>query len=90
MAHTELQHHLESLLREGAPSCSLDEPAGDGSPRIPSLVSVWLISQVGRIVGTPRLVKLSAVQREDLRSVAGVARVARGALDSLAASASTS
>lgn len=90
MARTELQSHLESLLRVGAPNCSLDEPAGDGSPRVPSLVSVWLISQVGQIVGTPRLVKLSAVQREDLCSLAGVARVARGALDSLAAAASTS
>jgi len=90
MAHTELQDHLESLLRVDAPNCSLDEPAGDGSPRIPSLVSVWLISQVGRIVGTPRLVKLSAVRSEDLRSLAGVARVTRGALDSLTATASTS
>lgn len=89
MARTELQNHLASLLRVGAPNCSLDEPAGDGSPRIPSLVSVWLISQVGQIVGTPRLVKLSAVQSEDLRSLAGVARLTRGALDSLAATAST-
>lgn len=58
----------------------LSERADDGSPRVPSLVSVWLISQVGNAVGRPKLVNLSKVRREDLRSLGGVARVVHCAL----------
>ena len=86
MSRGELQVHLEALLRDGARSRSLDEAAPDGSPRIHSMVSVWLISQVGKVVGKPKLVNLSGVPKDDLRSLAGVARVAHGALDSLARS----
>ena len=86
MSPGELRGHLETLLRDGARSRSLNEAAPDGSPRIHSLVSVWVISQVGKVVGKPKLVNLSKVPKDDLRSLAGVARVAHGALDSLARS----
>jgi hypothetical protein len=38
-------------------------------------VSVWLLSMVGKAVGKPRLVNLSKVRREELRSIGGVARL---------------
>lgn len=76
----ELEADLGSLLRSAQPSCPLQEKAPDGSPRVPSLVSVWLISQVGKAVGRPKLVNLSKVRRDDLRSLGGVARVVHRAL----------
>ena len=78
----ELERDLREMLSVAQPNRSFDEPAADGSPRIPSLVSVWLISQVGRGVGTPKLVNLSKVDREELRSLGGVARLIYRALHS--------
>lgn len=77
---SELEADLGSLLRSAQPSCPLQEKAPDGSPRVPSLISVWLISQVGKAVGRPKLVNLSKVRRDDLRSLGGVARVVHRAL----------
>ena len=75
---------LQELLRQGMPSRRFAERAEDGSPRVPSLVSVWLIGQVGNAVGQSKLVKLSNVKnKKDLRSIAGVERLLRGALDEL-------
>jgi len=54
----------------------------DGSPAIKSLIGVWLISQVGGLVGKKRLVNLSQVDRLLLRSLAGVASLVRQALTS--------
>jgi hypothetical protein len=54
----------------------------DGSPAIKSLIGVWLISQVGGLVGKKRLVNLSDVDRLLLRSVGGVAHLVREALAS--------
>lgn len=71
----ELERDLTDLLREAQPSCVLSEPADDGSPEVASLVSVWLISQVGSAVGKPKLVNLAAVDRKELRSIRGVARL---------------
>lgn len=80
----EIRGYLEQILGEaGAPSCSLQELAGDGSPSISSMVAVWLISQVGSTVGKPKLVNLASTQGPDLRSMAGLARVLRGALDTV-------
>ena len=80
----EIQGYLERMLGEAAaPSCSLQELAGDGSPSISSMVAVWLFSQVGSIVDKPKLVNLASIQGADLRSMAGVARVLRGALDAV-------
>jgi hypothetical protein len=36
---------------------------------------VFLLSQVGVVVGRPKLVNLAHVQREDMRSLGGVARL---------------
>lgn len=71
----ELERDLTDLLRAAHPTCVLSELADDGSPRVASLVSVWLISQVGNAVGRPKLVNLSRVRREDLRSIGGVTRL---------------
>ena len=72
---TELEGDLIDLLRAAQPTCALTEVAADGSPRVPSLVSVWLLSQVGNAVGRPKLVNLSRVRREELRSIGGLARL---------------
>jgi hypothetical protein len=72
---TELERDLTALLRTARPTCVLSELADDGSPRVASLVSVWLLSQVGKAVGRPKLVNLSKVGREELRSIGGVARL---------------
>src|SRR4051812_26568571 len=71
----ELEQDLTDLLSGAQPTRTLSELAADGSPRVPSLVSMWLISQVGNAVGRPKLVNLSKVRREELRSIGGVARL---------------
>jgi len=79
-SEAELERDLTDLLRAAQPTCALTEMATDGSPRVPSLVSVWLVSQVGNAVGRPKLVNLSRVRREELRSIGGVARLVHRAL----------
>jgi len=76
----ELAAELNGLVSGALPAVGLNELAGDGSARIASLVAVWLIAQVGKAVGQPKLVSLSNVKAEDLRSVAGVARLTYNAL----------
>lgn len=71
----ELVQDLTALLREAQPTRTLNDIAADGSPRVPSLASVWLISQVGNAVGRPKLINLARVGREELRSIGGVARL---------------
>jgi hypothetical protein len=71
----ELERDLTELLRAAGPTCVLTEVAADGSPKVASLVAVWLLSQVGIAVGRPKLVNLSKVSREELRSIRGVARL---------------
>lgn len=71
----ELERDLTDLLRATRPTCVTSEVAADGSPKVASLVSVWLLSQVGNAVGKPKLVSLSKVRREELRSIGGVARL---------------
>lgn len=55
----------------------------DGTVAIDSMTAVSALASIGGTVGRPRLVDLSRVDREDLRSVAGLARLARRALDGL-------
>lgn len=69
----QLQSDLTRLLRAAQPNRQLADMADDGSAKIPSLVAVFLINQVGASVSRPKLVDLSRVRREDLRSLAGVA-----------------
>ena len=71
----QLQNDLALLLRAAQPNRQLTEMAADGSAKIPSLVAVFLINQVGASVRRPKLVDLSRVSREDLRSLGGVARL---------------
>ena len=79
-----LQDHLGTILRQGMPSRDFKDRAEDGSPSVPSLVSVWLISQIGDAVGQPRLVNLAKVSdKTELTSLAGVARLTSRALNAL-------
>lgn len=71
----EIERDLTELLRAARPKSLRTEVAADGSPKVASLVSVWLLSQVGNVVGRPKLVNLSKVRREELRSIRGVARL---------------
>jgi hypothetical protein len=71
----QLEGDLSQLLAAAQPTRVLTDLAGDGTSSIPSLVAVWLISQVGQAVSNPKLVKLSSVKREELRSLGGVARL---------------
>ena len=89
-SESQIQDYLERMLGEvGAPGGGLQEVAGDGSPSISSMVAVWLLSQVGGTVGKPRLVNLASTRGADLRSLAGVARVLRGALDTASSNTSS-
>jgi hypothetical protein len=71
----QLQGDLTRVLQSAQPNRQLSEKADDGSPKIPSLVAVFLLSQVGAALARPKLVNLSQVRREDMRSMGGVARL---------------
>lgn len=86
----QLMADLIGALRTAQPTRRLVDVAGDGSPRVPSLVAVWLISQVAAVVGRPRIVDVGKVHREDLRSVRGVARLLHAALHPAAGGAKAS
>jgi hypothetical protein len=82
---SELEADLEATLRHGKSSLVLS-PAQDGTPAISSLISVWLLSQVGKAIGTAKPVNLSTVtNRDELRSVGGVARLLHGVLHPVSA-----
>ena len=76
----ELERYLTELLSGARPTWVTTEVAADGSPKVASLVSVWLLSQIGNAVGRPKFVNLSKVRREELRSIGGVARLAHRTL----------
>lgn len=79
-----LQAYLEDLLPEAMPGRGLEDRAADGSPCVPSLVAVLLISRVSHAAGKPKLVNLANVKnKDDLRSVRGVAKLLHGGLDEL-------
>ena len=79
-----LEGHLGELLGRSGLNRQPSQIGEDGSPKIPSLVSVWLIGQVSHAVGQQKLINLSRVEnKEDLRSVSGVARLLHGALAAL-------
>lgn len=71
----ELEGDIVAALRAAQPACPLDQPGPDGTPAIPSLQAVWVLSQVGAAVGTAKLVSLSRVDKEELRTIRGVARL---------------
>lgn len=71
----QLTHDLEQALRMGR-SGLIVTAATDGTPAIPSLIAVWLLNEVGKAIGVKRPVSLSTViNKQDLRSVGGVARL---------------
>ena len=71
----QLTQELEQMLRASHLSKQTTGTAEDGSVKIPSLVAVYLISQVGVAVGRPKFVDLAHVDRDSLRSVAGIAQL---------------
>jgi hypothetical protein len=71
----EIAQRLDQFVRAQKGFLALDN-AADGSAGIPSLIAAWLLTEVGKATGAPRPVDLSHVtDRNDLRSVAGVARL---------------
>jgi hypothetical protein len=71
----ELVGDLERVLRSGHAALELT-PGADGTPGIPSLVAVWLLTEVGKAIGADKPVDLSKVtDRQELRTVGGVARL---------------
>lgn len=93
MSTAALEQEIVAILA-AAQRRTLAELAGDpmhadGTMAIASMTAVFALAQIGGVVGRPKLVDLSATDREDLRSVAGVARLARAALDKLAAGGSS-
>jgi hypothetical protein len=76
----QLQIDLVQVLQIAQPIFQLTDMADDDTPKIPSLVAVFLISQIGVSVGRPKLVNLSHVRPEDLRSVGGIARLVHSTL----------
>ena len=76
MGSSEMEGHLQELLGQAGFNRQPPQAAADGSPQIPSLHAVWLVSQIGHAVGRPKLINLAKVNdKEDLRSLKGVARL---------------
>ena len=82
MSEAELSQLFMGLLKGANRLASLGSVGTDGTPTIKSIVSVWLISQVGGLIGRPRLVNLAKVDREHLRSLGGLVRLVHQALSS--------
>ena len=76
--------YLQELIPKGIPDQQSKELTDDGYPQVSSLIAVFLISKIGAAVGEPKIVDLSAVENhDDLRSLTGIARLLKNALDSL-------
>lgn len=75
-SRAELERDLEDTIRRGKAAIALT-PGEDGTPAISSLIAVWVLTQVGKAIGTNKSpVKLSKVENPvDLRSIGGVARL---------------
>ncbi len=84
----ELEVDLEDAVRRGKASVALS-PGADGTPAIPSLIAVWLLSRVGKALEIRKPVDLSKVDNPaDLRSIGGVARLLHEVLHPVPAVAS--
>lgn len=77
----ELTDLLARLKNQTPAELLAAEVAPDGSVAVKSQIAVCLIGTVGKAFGRPRLVNLARVPRDDLRSIRGIARLIRGALD---------
>lgn len=85
MTLAQLQQEILALLAaaEGRTLAELAaEPQhDDGSMLIDSQRAVFALARIGDILGRRKIVNLSQVDTDDLHSIAGVARLVRGALD---------
>lgn len=71
----ELEADLEDTIRRGKAAIALN-PGADGTPTIPSMIAVWVLTQVGKAIGTNKSpVRFPVANPEDLRSIRGVARL---------------
>ncbi len=90
MGETELRQQVLEMLT-CLRRCTLQELTGgalhtDATLAIDSMTAVWIISTVGKAFGR-RLVRLSEVDRDSLRSVGGVARLIKQTTASVAGAA---
>jgi hypothetical protein len=81
MSVSEVRGDIAALLIRAHRQAGIERLASDGTPAIASMVSVWVLSQIGRDVGRPKLVNLSRVQRRDLRSLGGLAALVHRTLN---------
>lgn len=82
MSESEIVSFLEERLAAVNHQSSLGTYS-DGTRAIKSLIGVWLISQAGAVVGRPRLVNLARSDKSLLKSVGGVAKLVRVALNAI-------
>lgn len=84
MTLPQLQQEILALLaaaeRRLLAELALEPLHEDGTMLIDSQRAVFALARIGDIVGRPRLVNLAKVDTDDLQSIAGVARLVRGAL----------
>ena len=85
MTEGELQEVIVSLLarleRRTFEEVATRQAHTDGTVAIDSMTAVWVIATVGKALGRRPLMRLSDVDSESLRSVGGVARLIRCAID---------
>lgn len=78
MSEADLQQEalrmLACLKRQPLTEVAAGAAHADGTLAIKSMIAVWILSTVGKAFGR-RLVRLSDVDRDALRSVGGVARL---------------
>ena len=79
----ELAIMLGQLQNRTPAEVAAAERAPDGTIAVKSMIAVCLIGTVGKAFGKPRLVNLGRVRREELKSIGGIARLIRTALDQL-------
>lgn len=82
MSESEIVSFLEERLTAVKHQSGLGQHA-DGTRAIKSLIGVWLISQAGKVVGRQRLVNLAQSDKSLLKSVGGVAKLVRAALNAI-------
>jgi hypothetical protein len=85
MTLPQLQEEIVALLaaaeRRTLAELAAEPLHADGSMLIDSQRAVFALARIGDIVGRRKLVNLAKVDTDDLHSIAGVARLAREALD---------